>query len=167
MLKMKTLIVYYSWKGKTELVATSISRILGAKTGKIEEIKRRKGSFGFISGGYGAIKGKCSRIKPLDFNLNSYDLIFLGTPVWAARPTPAINAFISKANLANKKVVLFVTMSASGGKNAIKMMTEKIEVKGGRVIACFIIRTGGARTEDIAKRGEEIAREFLAKKDKD
>jgi len=164
---MKTLTVYYSWSGKTQLVATSISKVLNADLKEIEEVKKRRRFFIHISGGFSALRGKCSRIKPLNFTLNAYDLIFLGTPVWALRPTPAINTFISKANLANKKVVLFATMGGVGGRNAIKMMTEKIEIKGGRVIASFIIKTGGARAEDIIKRGEEIAREFLARKDKD
>jgi len=162
---MKTLVVYYSWKGKTELVAASISKILAAKLGKIEEVKNRKGFFGFISGGYAALKGKCSRIKPLDFNLNNYDLIFLGTPVWAARPAPAINTFISSSNFNDKEVVLFATMSASGGKKVVKIMTDKIKAKGGKVIASFTVKTAGVRTEDIIKEGEEIGRQFLHKKE--
>jgi len=159
---MKILVVYYSWKGKTELVATSISKVLNAQLKKVEEVKNRKGFFGFLSGGYGAIKGKCSKLKPMDFNLQNYGLVFLGSPVWALRTTPAINAFISKANLANKKVVLFVTMGGFGGKKAIKIMTDKIKLKGGRVINSFIVKTGGIKTEDIIKKGNEIGRKFLA-----
>jgi len=158
---MKTLVVYYSWKGKTELVAASISKILDADLRKIEEIKERKGLFGFISGGYGATKEKCSRIKSLNFNLNNYNLIFLGTPVWATKPTPAINALISKVDFKGKKVVLFVTMGGFGGKRAIKIMEDKIRAKEGKIIASFVIKTGGVKTEDIIKKGEEIGRQFL------
>ncbi|MCD6318557.1 flavodoxin [Candidatus Aerophobetes bacterium] len=161
---MKTLIVYYSWRGKTELVATSISNVLDADLRKIEEVKKRKGLFGFISGGYGALKRKCSRIKPLNFSLSSYNLVFIGTPVWALRPTPAINTFISKANFKDKKVVLFVTMGGFGGNKTVKMLTDKIKLKGGIVIASFVVKTGGVKTEDIIKKGEEIGREFLIKK---
>jgi len=164
---MKILVVYYSWSGKTELVANSISKVLNADLKKIEEVKKRRRFFIYISGGYSAIKGKCSRIKPLNFNLNSYDLIFLGTPVWASRPTPAINTFISKANLAHKKVVLFVVMDSSGSENAIKIMRNKIKAKEGKIIACFEVKTGRISDEDIIKRGEEIGKEFLAREDKD
>jgi len=158
---MKALIVYYSWRGKTELVATSISKILDADLRKIEEVKSRKGFFGFISGGYGAVKGKCSRIKPLNLNLNNYNLIFLGTPVWALRPTPAINALISKVDFKGRELVLFVTMGGFGGKKAIKIMEDKIRAKEGKVIGSFIVKTGGVKTEDIIKKGEEIGRYFL------
>ena len=160
---MKKLVVYYSWTGKTKLVATSISKILNADLGKIEEVKERKGLFGFIRGGYSAMRGRCSQIKPFKFDLAMYDLIFLGTPVWALRPAPAINAFISRADLTDKKVVLFVTMGGLGGRKVVKIMKEKIEARGGKVVTSFIVKTGGMRTEDIIKRGEEIAREFFIK----
>lgn len=160
---MKTLVVYYSWRGRTELVATSISKILDADLRKIEEVKDRKRVFGFMSAGYNALKGKCSRIKPLNLNLNNYDLIFLGTPVWAARPTPAINTFISSSNFNGKEVVLFVTMGGFGGKKVIKIMEDKIRIKEGKVITSFIVKTGGVKTEDIIKKGEEIGRQFLDK----
>jgi len=163
---MKALVVYYSWTGKTELVATSISKVLNADLGKIEEVKSRKGFFGFISGGYGAAKGKCSRIKPLNLNLNNYELIFLGTPVWALRPTPAINAFISKVDFKGKEVVLFVTMGGFGGKKAIKIMKDKIRRKEGKIIGSFIVKTGGVKIEDIIKEGERIGRQFLHKGNK-
>jgi len=158
---MKALVVYYSWTGKTELVATSISKVLNADLGKIEEVKTRKGFFGFISGGYGAAKGKCSRIKPLNLNLNNYNLIFLGTPVWSLKPTPAINTFISKADFKDKKIVLFVTMGGFGGKKAIKILIDKIKSKGGKVVASFVIKTGRVKEKDIIKKGEEIAKGFL------
>jgi len=164
---MKTLVVYYSWSGKTELIATSISKVLNADLRKIEEVKKRNRFFIFISGGYSALRGKCSKIKPINFSLDSYDLIFLGTPVWASRPTPAINTFISKADLAKKKVILFATMGSSGGEKAIKIMTEKIKAKKGKAIASFIVKTYRVKEEDIIKRGEEIAEEFIRKKGKD
>ncbi|NQS90589.1 flavodoxin [Patescibacteria group bacterium] len=164
---MKILVVYYSWSGKTELVASSICKVLNADLKKIEEVKKRRRFFVYISGGYSAIKGKCSRIKPLNFNLNSYDLIFLGTPVWASRPSPAVNAFISNSNFNGKKVVLFVVMDSSGSENAIKIMRNKIKAKEGKIIASFEVKTGRISDEDVIKRGEEIGKEFLARKDKD
>ena len=158
---MKVLVTYYSWGGKTELVATSISKILGASIKKIEEVKQRKGFFGFLSGGYSAFKGKGSSIKPLDINFNDYDLIFLGTPVWASRPAPPINTFLSQADLTSKKIVLFVTMGGFGGEKTIEVMKEKIESKGGEVIASFMVKTGGKKPRDIVKEGEIIGRRFL------
>lgn len=159
-LRMKTVIVYYSWTGKTELVAKAIAKSLNANVRKVEEVKKRKGFFGFISGGWSARKEQFSEIKPIDFNLGNYNLIFLGTPVWARRPTPAINAFISKADFRDKEVVLFATMSGVGAENTIKIMANRIETKGGKVINSFAIKTGGLEDGKIIKQGKDIGRQY-------
>ena len=51
-----------------------------------------------------AIKGIKSKIKNIYIN-NDYEVIFLGTPTWAGNPPPAINAFISKTDFTNKKLL--------------------------------------------------------------
>jgi len=155
---MKILVVFYSWKGKTKLVASSISKVLGADLKEIKEIEERRGPFSFLTAGYSAARGECSKIKPFDFKLEAYDLIFLGTPVWAMRPAPAVNAFISKAKLKGKKFVLFATMGIFGGKKTISTMKEMIEAKQGRVVSSFIVRTGGVKREEMIRKAEEIAK---------
>lgn len=155
---MKALVVYYSFTGKTELVARAIAQTLNADMRKIEEVKKRKKPFVFLTGGYEAIRGKSSEIKEMDFNLDC-DLLFLGTPVWAGRPTPAVNAFVSKADFRNKKVVLFVTMLGISGK-ATKILTDAIESKGGKIIDSFSIKTAGVETERIVERGNEIGSKY-------
>ncbi|MCX7837158.1 MAG: NAD(P)H-dependent oxidoreductase [candidate division WOR-3 bacterium] len=156
---MKALIVYYSLTGKTEMIAQTIAKTLKAEIRKVEEIKKRN-FFGLIRGVFEAIKGKGSKIKPMDFNLTNYDLIFLGTPVWAFKPAPAINAFISKADFKDKKIILFVTMGGVGGKSAIKTLINIIESKGGKVINSFAIKTGGVEEKEIIEKGNEIGREY-------
>jgi len=157
---MKALVVYYSSTGKTELVAKAIAKILNADIWKIEELKK-KGVFArYISGAISAAKGEYSEIKPIDHNIGDYDLIFIGTPVWAFKPTPAINAFISKANFKDKKVIIFVTMRGMGGKSAIRALVDAIESKGGKIINSFGIRTGGVKDEKIIEKGIEIGRQY-------
>ena len=163
---MKTIVIYYSWRGKTELVARAIAETISADLKRIEEVKERKGLFGFISGGYQAAREKYSRIKPLAVNLALYDLIFIGTPVWAAKPSPAVNSFINQQNFSGKKVVLFCTMGGFGGEKACRVMKDKIEKRGGEVIARFCIKTGGMERGDIIKEGEKIGRIFLKREER-
>lgn len=157
---MRTLIVYYSKTGKTELVAKEIARILDGDIIKVEEIKKRKGFYGFITAGYDARKEKYSEIKPMDFNLDNYDLIFVGTPIWARKPTPAINTFISKADFRDKKVIIFVTMAMQDGKNVIRILTDRIKSKGGKIVNSFAIQTGRVKRERIIEKAEEIGRQY-------
>jgi len=57
-------------------------------------------------------------------------------------------------------------MGSSGGEKATKIVTEKIKAKKGKAIASFIVKTYRVKEEDIIKRGEEIAEEFIRKKGK-
>jgi len=154
--KMKTLVVFYSRTGNTELVAKTVAQVLNADLRRVEEVKERKGIFTLVAGCFKAIKNKSSDIKPVDFNLGNYDLIFLGSPVWASKTTPAINTFISKADFKNKNVVVFFTLGGTNYKGAVKDMTEKIEKKEGKVIGSFAIRSSKAKEEMINKTKEAV-----------
>ena len=56
------------------------------------------------------LRRKQAQIAETTKNPADFDLIILGTPVWAWSPTPAIRAYIAKNNLAEKKVALFFTL---------------------------------------------------------
>ena len=105
----KSLIVYYSWVGNTEVVAKVIQRLTGFDIHRIQEKKNREA--GHIAGGaMGAFLGLKSKIKPMDFTLSAYNNIFLGVQVWAGKTTPAVNRYLSKVCLKDKKVWLFITL---------------------------------------------------------
>jgi len=156
---MKALVVYYSLTGKTKLVAEAIAQNLNTDIRRVEDLRKRS-VLGRLSGVISAIRNMKSEIKPADFDIHNYDLVFIGTPVWAFKPTPAINTFILKADFKNKKVVLFITMGGIGGKNTIKVMRNAIETKGGKIINSFAIRTGGVKDEQIIEKGNEIGRQY-------
>ncbi|WP_052833584.1 flavodoxin family protein [Staphylothermus hellenicus] len=89
----------------------------------------------------------------MNFNPDNYDLVFIGSPVWAGKPTPAINAFISKA-------VIFVTMAMHGGKSAVKVLRRRIESKGGKIIGSFIIRTLGVKEDKLIRERNETGNQY-------
>ena len=139
---MKNLVVYYSWMGNTEVVANEIRKSVGGDLKKIEEVKQRKTGAGFMGAAFSAFMGMKSRLKPMDYSLKDYDNVFLGAQVWAARSTPAINTFISKAGLKGKKVYLFLTKADNKvPQNVIDSITKRIEKRGGKVVDSFSITT--------------------------
>jgi len=92
---MKSLVVYYSLTGKTKLVAQAIAQALSATLVEIAETKpRRRGPSLYAIGGFEAKMNKRSRISPIDTDLERYERVFIGSPIWNSRPVPAINAFI-------------------------------------------------------------------------
>ncbi len=154
---MKILVVYYSFTGKTELVAKTVARELNADLIKIEEKKERKTQLVYLLGSLAARLNRCSQIKPIDVNLGNYDIVFLGSPVWWYRPTPAINAFIAKADLKGKHVVILLTMGDTEAIKAVSNLVKKLKQKQANISGLHAISTGKNETEQIIAEAKKIA----------
>lgn len=140
-MKGKSLIVYYSWLGNTEVVAKEIQRQTGYDLLRIEEkTDRRPGSI--MSAAMGAFFGFKSKLKPMDYLMADYENILLGAQVWAGNTAPAINAYLGKACFEDKKVWLFITKADENvPQKVIDSITHRIEKKGGKVMDSISITT--------------------------
>ena len=93
---MKTAIVYYSMSGNTKYVADKIAD--GIKnSGEVDIIRIEpkkaypdKGAKKFFWGGKSAVMGETPALQPYEFNLEKYDRIIFGTPVWASTFVPPL-----------------------------------------------------------------------------
>jgi flavodoxin len=110
---LKSLVVYYTRTGNARFAAETIAAEIGADVEEIMDMKKRSGAIGWLSGGSDARRGKETEIAPTKKSPADYDLIIVGTPVWASRPTPAVTTYLKKNDLSSKKVALFFTQ---GGK---------------------------------------------------
>ena len=110
---MKSLVVYYTRTGNARFVAETIAAEIGSDVEEVIDMKKRSGVLGYLSGGKDARQGKETQIAPSKKSPADYDLIIVGTPIWAARPTPAVTTYLKKNNLSGKKVAVFFTQ---GGK---------------------------------------------------
>jgi flavodoxin len=106
---MKSLVVYYTRTGKTKSVAEAIATQLGADIEEVVDLKKREGKIGWIMSGKDASRKSLTEIAPTKKAPPDYDLVIIGTPIWAWSPTPAIRTYISQNNLSGKKVALFYT----------------------------------------------------------
>ncbi|MDR2830099.1 MAG: flavodoxin [Methanobrevibacter sp.] len=146
---MKILIIYYSKSGNTEIVAKTLSKELPGDLIEIEDNKKRDGMFAMLRSGIDAFRGVKTKISPEKLDLDDYDLIYIGTPVWAGKPTPAIITAINKYDFKGKNIILFATMKSSGDKKTIEKMKEKIQVRGAKVINSFSIKTQSNNESNI------------------
>ena len=130
---MSTAIVYYSMHGNSEMVAEKIAAKLGADVIKIEPDKAYpdKGAKKFLWGGKSAVMGEQPVLKPYEFDADKYDSIILGFPVWASRPAPPINTFLSeqKSKLSGKKIAVFACQSGSGAEKAFSKLSKCIGIE--------------------------------------
>ena len=124
---MKAVVVYYSLGGNTELIADMISEKVGADKIKLQPEKEiaKEGFKKFFWGGKSVIFKDKPILLNKNLNLDHYDTVILGTPIWAATFTPAILSFVSQVSLKGKKVHLY---ACSSGGDASKCFTKLREL---------------------------------------
>ncbi len=132
---MKVLVAYFSQSGKTRRIAEAIAAAENADVERIEEAKERYTGFGWhLAAGLSALLRRKSEIREPRLAPEDYDLVFVGTPIWAGRMAPAVRSYLLKTGMRGRKVALFCTMSRSGAKGAfddISKLLEDCQVLGG------------------------------------
>jgi flavodoxin len=159
---MKTLVVYYSLTGKTRLVAQAIAEVLKAPLVEITEKRPIPMPFVYLSGSLRAFMNWGSKIKPVDVDLKPYERIFVGSPIWAYRPAPAVNSFIYRANFEGRSVIPFFTMGGDNADKAVANITAKIQKRQGKVAGSFAITSYEVSDEEIMARAKEAIKSFSA-----
>ena len=106
---MKTAVIYYSYQGNCALVAEAIKTELNAEVFEVKTVdtKRRKGFPLILWGVLQVMTKKKPELQPLSIDINAFDLIILGVPVWAGSPAPAMVSFLDKTEIKGKKIALF------------------------------------------------------------
>jgi len=73
-------------------------------------------------------------VKPLKVDMTKYQLVFLGSPIWAWHPTAFIYTFVKHNDFTSKKVVLFYTFRGRLAGDAMDEWKNLVEQHGGTVI---------------------------------
>ncbi len=114
----KILIVYYSLTGNTQFIAESLRDTIEADILELKPIKELNPESGtkFMWGGFQSTMKKKPELMDFDINPLEYDLIILGTPVWAWNISPPMRSFLSMFDLSSKKVALWMSHAGDGVK---------------------------------------------------
>jgi menaquinone-dependent protoporphyrinogen IX oxidase len=104
---MRSLIVYYSHSGNTALVANKMFYALSKKgEADIVRLEYAKGSRNLLVRLLYRMMPALTALAPVVANLKDYDVICLGIPVIAGRPSSAITKYVNMCeNISNKKVI--------------------------------------------------------------
>ncbi len=138
---MKTLVLFYTFSGKTGVVSKALGEYLKAEVVEVRDRKGRKGFSGMLSLMKAAGADAPVETDPETVDLSGYDRIFLGSPNWGSRPPAPVNSFIAKNNFSGRELTLFIVQHAFGARRVVDNITKRIEEKGGSVGACFHINT--------------------------
>lgn len=123
---MKTLIIYYSYSGKTKAFAEKKALELNAETYEVTEKKNRSTFNAYVFGSFAAMKQKEADVNPITIDFEAYEELIIAAPIWAGLPAPAINSVISMLP-PGKKVELFLTSGSgkSSGEEKVKALIIK------------------------------------------
>ena len=143
---MRNLVLFYSKTGNTALVAQTIKNELKSHVKELNDFSHNKTGLEYL---FPTIFESAS-VNNYNFDIDYYETIFIGTPVWISSLTPSISEIIKNVDFKGKNIVLFNTMKFYGGYNAIRRMAKLVKKSNGNVIAAFTIKTNTSK-EDIVK----------------
>lgn len=154
----KTLVLYYSQTGTTRQVADEIRKQLGADIDSIVAVE----SYGYD---YDATIQRWQKeredsvkvaIRPLTRNVNEYDTIYLGFPIWGGTYASPVATWLADNKLEGKTVITFATFGSGGlepATSSVALMEPSSKVVEGY----------GVRTARVDKSPAEINRWLIEK----
>lgn len=133
-MKKNILIAYYSLQGHTQEISNMIQKATGGDIFEIELNKPYNLATAYTIGLMHARSGHEPSLKNKVFNIDDYDVIFIGSPIWWYTFAPPIKTFLKENNLENKIVVPFCTHAGNYGDffEKFKRLYPSLKVMKGR-----------------------------------
>lgn len=121
----RTLVAYFSRSGNTQVIAGVIHRNLKSDLFEIEPATPYpKDYFQTVEQ---ARNERSQRINPALKNsvadIERYQTIYLGFPIWVTSIPPVVQTFLSTHNLAGKLIIPFITHGGSGSRDSEDILT--------------------------------------------
>ncbi len=115
---MKKLVVYYSYTGNTKKIAEEVKNKLNCDILELEPEISFSDDYDEVVEEYqnNSIDNKEVPIKDVNVNLDEYDEIIIGSPVWWYTISPVVVTFLKKYDLSGKKIYPFATNAGWLGK---------------------------------------------------
>ena len=136
---MKTSIIYHSYSGITRGIAEKIQKACGGDLIEVKPETELLLTHRVHSGMLPCDEGRVRPIEPETIDVSTSDLVVIGTPVWAFKATPAINAAIAALKGCDgKKAVIFATCGSSA-KDTLPILKKALEAKGVTVVGQFVL----------------------------
>ena len=162
----KALVLYYSQTGNTKAVAEAIAAKTGADTEEIVAVTPYDGDFDATIAHCMKERedGTLPEIEPIKANLEDYEVIYLGYPIWFGTYAPPMGAFIASADLAGKKIVPFCSFGSGGLDSSVrdlKAAQPNAEILPGYGVRAARVAAIEKEVDNFLKAGGFIEGEFF------
>ncbi len=119
---MKSLVVFYSRTGVTQTVGAVIAGALQSDVEELLDARKRTGLLGFLRSGREARGKKLTELQPTKRDPSTYDLVVIGTPIWASDISSPVRTYIAYHQHAFGPVAFFYTGGGTSDTSAFKEM---------------------------------------------
>lgn len=125
---MKKAVVFYSLSGNTQAAAKEIAEGIGADLIELKLVKPfpTEKSKQLALGGMQAMFGMKHAIQELSKNIKEYDVLILGTPIWAGKITAPVHSFLNKYQVLDKIVAVFTFSGGGDNKRCIAKLSKRL-----------------------------------------
>lgn len=139
----KKLVAYFSASGTTKKVAEMIAESAGADMFEIEpKVAYTKADLNWMDKkSRSSVEMNDKKFRPEIVNtpldVNAYDEIILGFPIWWYVAPTIVNTFLETYDFSGKKIVLFATSGGSGFGNTVRELqpsAPEAQIVEGRLI---------------------------------
>lgn len=122
----KILVAYFSHTGNTEKVAQQIHEMVGGDIMKIETVNPYPSNYRECTEVAKAEKDSNARpqLSTVVDNMDDYDTIFIGYPIWWHTAPMAVGTFLESYDLNGKTIVPFCTSGGSDIEESMPMINE-------------------------------------------
>lgn len=157
----KALVVYYSYTGNTRALAELVRQRTGGDLFELQPATPYSADYDTVvrQGKQEVEDGYQPPLKAKVENLASYDVIFVGTPIWWYTIAPPVATFLAQPELAGKTIVPFCTHGGYGAGHSLddikklapgSKVMEELSLRGGgsydaQEIAAWLKKAGVAR----------------------
>lgn len=125
---MKKLVIYYCCDGNTAFIARIIADAAAADVLglRLRDDREQDSFLKYLKGTKQVLTNETPELLPYDKNPEDYDMLFVGTPVWALGYAPALNSFFAKVSFKGKKIALFCCSTGGIKGKVIEKMKERL-----------------------------------------
>jgi multimeric flavodoxin WrbA len=154
---MKVLVVFYTRTGTTGTIAAALGARCGADTEQIRDAGSRRGLRGWWRSIREAWRRSETQILSTETQAKDYDLVVLGTPVWAGSMSSPLRTWLNRHRLELKRIAVFVTQNGRGGDKAIAQI---IELCGIAPLARLVVNSKDIASETCVRQLDEFVAGF-------
>lgn len=125
---MKKAVVFYSLSGNTQAAAKEIAEGIGADLIELKLVKPfpTEKSKQLALGDMQAMFGMKPAIQELSKNIKEYDVLILGTPIWAGKIAAPVHSFLNKYQVLDKIVAVFTFSGGGDNKRCIAKLSKRL-----------------------------------------